>query len=108
MTIQKGETPTLAQQLLVTLESVMDDIAQRAVARHLPEPITERLWVDAKEASRILGEGYTARRVKQLGYQGKVTMDRVNADNDNSPHIFLRSSLFDYSARRVFEIDQGK
>ena len=108
MTIQKGETPTLAEQVLTTLESLIDTMAARAVARHLPEPITERLWVEVKEASRILGDGYPPERVKQLGHQRKVKMDRKEPEKPNSPYIFLRSSLYDYSARRVFEIDQGQ
>jgi hypothetical protein len=98
----------LAQQALTLLESLIDDMAQRAVARHSPEPVKEKLWVDVKEASRILGDGYPPERVKQLGRLGKLKMDKKEPEKPNSPYIFLRSSLYDYSARRVFEIDQGK
>ena len=103
-------TPTapLAQQALILLESVIDQMAERAVARHSPEPVKEKLWVNVKEASAILGDGYPPERVKQLGHQKKLKMDKREPDKPNSPYIFLRSSLYDYSARRVFEIDQGK
>ena len=99
---------SLAQQALTLLESLIDDMAARAVARHSPEPVTEKLWVNVKEASAILGDGYPPERVKQLGHQKKLKMDKREPDKPNSPYIFLRSSLYDYSARRVFEIDQGK
>lgn len=83
-------------------------MAARALARHNPVPVTEKLWVDAKEASAILGDGYPPERVKQLGRAGEIIVDRKEPEKANSPHIFLRSSLYDYSSRRVFQLDQKK
>lgn len=98
----------LASQTLALLETLIDDMARRAIERHTPQKSTEKLWVSAKEASVILGEGYPVERVKELGRKGRVVMDRRDPTNPaNSPYIFLRSSLHEYSARRVFEIDQA-
>ena len=45
-------------------------------------------------------------RVKQLGHRGEVVFDRKEPEKPNSPYIFLRSSLHEYSSRRVFQLDQ--
>jgi len=96
----------LALQTLALLESLIDEMTARAVARHTPKPVTAKLWVDAKEASTILGDGYPPERVKQLGRAGEIVADRKEPEKANSPHIFLRSSLYEFSARRVFQLDQ--
>lgn len=104
-------TPTtapLAQQTLTLLESLIDQMAERAVARHTPQETKASLWVSAKEASEILGEGYPPARVKQLGHLGEIVADRKEPEKANSPWIFLRSSLYEFSARRVFQLDQQK
>lgn len=101
----KTQTAEVATLALQALETLIDEIARRAVDRYSPQT-QEPLWVTAKEASEILGAGYPAQRVKELGHQGLLNMDRRDPENPNSPYIFERKSLFDYSSRRVFEIDQ--
>ncbi len=53
-----------------------------------------------------MGAGYTLSRLKQLGHQCVIVMDRKDPNKPNSPYIFLRSSLHDYSVKRVFELDE--
>lgn len=107
MTQTKGAaTPSLAEQVLSTFESLIDEMVQRAVARHTPTQATSALWIDAREASELLGAGYPPGRVKQLGHEGEIVMDRREPGKDNSHYIFERQSVLNYSARRVFQLDQ--
>ena len=98
----------IVEQAASLLELVFDEAMRRASERHgLLDIATEGepLWVDGSEAVKIMGAGYTLPRLKQLGHQGTIIMDRKDPDKPNSPYIFLRSSLHDYSAKRVFELD---
>ena len=99
----------IVEQAASLLEIVFDEAMRRASERHgLLDTLAtegESLWVEGSEAVRIMGAGYTLPRLKQLGHQGVIVMDRKDPDKLNSPYIFLRSSLHDYSAKRVFELD---
>jgi hypothetical protein len=101
-------TPTqpLAAQALTLLEAVIDECVQKALARHTPPQIDAPLWIDAKEASALLGSGYPPARIKQLGHLGELVMDRREPDKPNSPYIFERQSVLNFSSRRVFQLDQ--
>ena len=101
----------IVEQATSLLELVFDEAMRRASERHgLLEVATEgeSLWVEGSEAVKIMGAGYTLPRLKQLGHQGVIVMDRKDPDKPNSPYIFLHSSLHDYSARRVFELDEAR
>lgn len=100
------EAAPLAAQALTLLETVIEECVARAVARHTPPQATAPLWMDAKEASALLGSGYPPERVKQLGRAGEIVMDRRQPDNDRSEYIFERQSVLAYSSRRVFQLDQ--
>ena len=107
-TLPKASENPVAVQALTFLESLMEDMAIRALQRVSPPVQAAPLWIDANEASKLLGAGYTARRVKELGHMKKVVMDKLHPGVSNSPWIFERQSILNYSARRVFEIDQAK
>ncbi len=99
----------IVKQAASLLELVFDEAMRRASERHGQlEALTagESLWVEGSEAVKIMGAGYTLSRLKQLGHQGVIVMDRKDPDKPNSPYIFLRSSLHDYSVKRVFELDE--
>lgn len=102
----------IVEQATNLLELVFDEALRRANERHsLREAHLQdarSLWVEGIEAVAVMGAGYTLPRLKQLGHEGKITMDRKDPDKPNSPYIFLRSSLLKYSAKRVFELDQEK
>ena len=97
----------IVEQATSLLELIMDEAMRRASERHGVLDVhveSESLWVEGGEAVKILGAGYTLPRLKQLGHQNILVMDRKDPDKPNSPYIFLRSSLYDYSAKRVFEL----
>ena len=99
----------IVKQASSLLELVFDEAMRRASERHGLIAIAtegESLWVEGGEAVKIMGAGYTLPRLKQLGHRGVIVMDRKDPDKPNSPYIFLRSSLHDYSAKRVFELDE--
>lgn len=99
----------IIEQATELLELVFDEAMRRASSRHqLPEPQASKdsLWVEGAEAVDIMGAGYTLTRLKQLGHEGKLIMDRKDPDKPNSPYIFLRASLHDYCEKRIFELDQ--
>ena len=102
----------IVKQAASLLELVFDEAMRRASERHgqLEALVgSESLWVEGNEAVKIMGAGYTLSRLqKQLGHQGVIVMDRKDPDKPNSPYIFLRSSLHDYSVRRVFELDDKR
>jgi hypothetical protein len=102
----------IVEQATSLLELVFDEAMRRAGERHaLPGSLTpemESLWVEGAEAVRIMGAGYTLGRLKHLGHQGVLVMDRKDPDKPNSPYIFLRASLHDYCAQRVFELEARK
>ena len=99
----------IVKQATSLLELVFDEAMRRASERHGQlETLTAEetsLWVEGSEAVKIMGAGYSLPRLKQLGHQGTIVMDRKDPNKPNSPYIFLRSSLYDYSAKRVFELD---
>jgi hypothetical protein len=89
------------------LESLIDEMVSRAIDRHAPRSQEQSgLWVEGPEAVQIMGAGYTLPRLKEMGRRGEVVMDRKDPEKPNSPYIFLRSSLYDYNARRITQIDQ--
>ena len=100
----------IVRQASSLLELVFDEAMRRASERHgLLDNFAaegESLWIEGSEAVKIMGAGYTLPRLKQLGHRGVIVMDRKDPDKPNSPYIFLRSSLHDYSAKRVFELDE--
>ena len=99
----------IVKQAASLLELVFDEAMRRASERHGQlEALTESLWVEGGEAVKITGAGYTLSRLKQLGHQSIIVMDRKDPDKPNSPYIFLRSSLHDYSVKRIFELDDQK
>ena len=101
----------IVEQAASLLELVFDEAMRRASERHRglePASETESLWVEGAEAVRIMGAGHTLARLKQLGHQGVLVMDRKDPDKPNSPYIFLRASLRDYCAKRVFELGSEK
>jgi len=101
----------IVEQATNLLELVFDEAMRRANKRHtqIKHPTdAQSLWVEGAEAVAVMGAGYTLPRLKQLGHEGKLIMDRKDPDKPNSPYIFLRSSLHKYSAKRVFDLDQAK
>lgn len=101
----------IVEQAASLLELVFDEAMRRASERHARlETLSagESLWVEGAEAVKVMGAGYTLPRLKQLGHQGDIVMDRKDPDKPNSPYIFLRSSLHEYSVKRVFELDEQK
>lgn len=102
----------IVEQAASLLEIVFDEAMRRASERHHQiaalNAAGESLWVEGAEAVKIMGAGYTLSRLKQLGHQGILVMDRKDPDKPNSPYIFLRSSLHDYSVRRVLELETRK
>lgn len=99
----------IVEQATSLLELVFDEAMRRAVNRYsaLPLEAPATLWVEGAEAALILGAGYTLPRIKQLGHAGELVMDRKDPSKPNSPYIFLRASLHDYSARRVLALDES-
>ena len=97
----------IVEQATSLLELVFDEAMRRASERHgqLEATETQPMWVEGGEAVTIMGAGYTLSRLKQLGHQGILVMDRKDPDKPNSPYIFLRASLHDYSVRRVLELN---
>lgn len=102
------ELQPIVTQTLELLEALMDEMAKRAVARHRPPASRTNapLWVEGPEAVQVLGAGYTLPRLKAMGHRGEIVMDRKDPDKPNSPYIFLRRSLYDYSAQRVFHLSR--
>jgi hypothetical protein len=98
----------IIEQATELLELVFDEAMRRASSRHLAEAQSPEvsLWVEGAEAVDIMGAGYTLTRLKQLGHEGRLIMDRKDPDKPNSPYIFLRASLHDYCEKRIFELDQ--
>lgn len=100
----------IVEQAASLLELVFEEAIRRAATRHGLEgedpAAPQSLWVEGPEAVTIMGAGYTLARLKRLGRRGEIVMDRKDPDKPNSPYIFLRSSLHEYSARRVFELEQ--
>jgi hypothetical protein len=99
------------EPLLASLESLMEDVAERAVKRavarlEIAQPDQPK-WLEGDEAARYMGAGYTLPRLKQLAHDGEIIADRKDPSKPNSPYVFLRRSLDEYSDRRVFEIDQA-
>ena len=100
----------IVEQATSLLELVFDEAMQRASFRHQNLKTgnsEESLWVEGTEAVTIMGAGYTLPRIKRLGHQGLIVMDRKDPEKPNSPYIFLRSSLHGYSAKRVFELTEN-
>ena len=95
----------LSEQVLRLLETLLDEMARRATVRHKVKTEETPLWIDAKGAAQLLGAGYTPARVKQLGHAGELICDRKDPDKPNSPYVFLRASLLDYTSRRVFQLE---
>ena len=100
----------IVEQATSLLELVFDEAMRRASERHgqLEATETQPMWVEGGEAVKIMGAGYTLSRLKQLGHQGILVMDRKDPGKPNSPYIFLRASLHDYSVRRVLELNNQK
>lgn len=109
--MSSSDLKPIVEQAASLLELVFDEAMRRASERHVDKalnPEGESLWVEGAEAVKIMGAGYTLTRLKQLGHSGDIVMDRKDPDKPNSPYIFLRSSLHDYSVKRVFELDEQK
>lgn len=109
--MREGELKPIVERATSLLELVFDEAIRRASERHRHTETTaeaESLWVEGAEAVRIMGAGYTLARLKQLGHQGALVMDRKDPDKPNSPYIFLRASLHDYCAKRVFELESER
>lgn len=99
----------IVEQATQLLELVFDEAMKRATKRHHSEPpikASASLWIEGAEAVNLMGAGYTLQRLKQLGHQKHIIMDKKDPDKTNSPYIFLRSSLLEYSAKRVFELKE--
>ncbi len=109
--MSSSDLKPIVEQAASLLELVFDEAMRRASERHgRLETLNagESLWVEGAEAVKIMGAGYTLPRLKQLGHQGDIAMNRKDPDKPNSPYIFLRSSLHEYSVKRIFELDEQK
>lgn len=107
----ESDIKPIVEQATSLLEIIFDEAMRRASERHGQLDslsVDESLWVEGAEAVKIMGAGYTLSRLKQLGHQGVLVMDRKDPEKPNSPYIFLRSSLHDYSVRRVLELNSQK
>ena len=104
------ELKPIVEQAASLLELVFEEAMRRASKRYGVDTEdaaeSKSLWVDGGEAVEIMGAGYTLGRLKRLGRRGDIVMDKKDPEKPNSPYIFLRSSLHEYSMRRVFELDQ--
>jgi hypothetical protein len=107
-----SELKPIVEQAASLLELVFDEAMRRASERRMQQEAQpsepESLWVEGAEAVKIMGAGYTLARLKHLGNLGEIVMDKKDPDKPNSPYIFLRSSLYEYSRRRVFQLDQQR
>lgn len=107
----ESDIKPIVEQATSLLEIIFDEAMRRASERHGQLDslsVDESLWVEGAEAVKIMGAGYTLSRLKQLGHQGVLVMDRKDPEKPNSPYIFLRSSLHDHSVRRVLELNSQK
>ena len=107
--MRDDELKPIVEQATSLLELVFDEAMRRASERYERQSErllkSESLWVEGAEAVKIMGAGYTLARLKGLGRLGELVMDRKDPNKPNSPYIFLRSSLHEYSDRRVFKLD---